>query len=216
MALPATLHLHIPNMRIDIACSPVDALTALKHAHYDVILSDLRMPQMGGLQFIEEARAISRDTTILMMSGIGDRGVALRAMDAGVFDFLVKPFDRRDVRNSIRAALRCHALREKASWYRARLVRLSEQSTKLHTIYHFRERPSLDRFKNGDARRAIQQSYGIMEATIDHYGRSVELMRRRIESLEACLAQATLRADGLEREARRRALNRFLAAPSIG
>ena len=215
-ALPETLHLQLPRARIDVACSPRDALDTLKHRHYAVILSDLRMPLMGGFQFMEEVRAMSRDTPILMMTGIGDHGVAVRALDAGAFDFLVKPFDRRDVRDSVKAALRCHALRERASKYRHRLVRLSEQYTKLHAMYHFRERPSLEHFKNGDVGKAIVQSHDLLASTIEHYGRSMALMRGQIESLEASLAKATARAKSLEWEARRRALKRLLAAPSIG
>ena len=124
-ALPDTLRLQIPSVRIDTASSPRDGLDSLKRTHYDVILSDVRMPQMGGLRFMEEARAISRDAVILMMTGIGDRDLALRALDAGAFDFILKPFDRRDLRASVRVALRCHSLQEKISLYRNRLVRLS-------------------------------------------------------------------------------------------
>ena len=204
----------MPNVRIDIANSPRHALDRLKRLHYDVILSDIVMPRMGGLQFLEEARAISRDTAILMMTGIGDQGLALRALDAGAFDFIVKPFDRRDLRESVKCALRCHALREKASRYRRRVVRLSEHYTKLHALYHFRDRPSLEGPRSSNARLAIERSYGIMKATIGHYEANMVSMRQRIETLEASLKHATLRLDTLEQEARRRALNRLLAPPT--
>jgi DNA-binding response OmpR family regulator len=213
--LPDTLHVQMPSARIDIAASPRDALDALKRTHYDVILSDVRMPQMGGFQFMEEARTISSDTPVLMMTGIGDPGLALRALNAGAFDFIVKPFDRHDLRESVRVALRCHALREKISRYRSRLVRLSAQYTRLHALYHFRDRPPLENIKNSGARLALETSYAIMRNTIGHYEAATELMRRRIDALESSVQHARMRLENLEQKARRRALSR-LVSPLVG
>jgi DNA-binding response OmpR family regulator len=208
--LPEILHFSLPMARIDTCSSPYQALDTLRRTAYDLLISDIRMPGMDGLTFLSHAKTLSHDTTFLIMTAIGDHGLALDALNSGAFDFILKPFDRRELRDSVKAALRCHALREKTSRYRSRLLHLSAQCTRLHAIYHFRDRPNLEQFRSDTARRALKQSYDLLEATMEHYETAVETTRRRIDVLESCLQHTTIRLETLEQQARDRALTRLL------
>jgi ActR/RegA family two-component response regulator len=78
---------------------------------FAVVLTDMKMPQMSGLQFIEKARSISPDTIFMMLTGNQDVNTAISAINNGsVFRFLNKPCAICDVKNAIDAALRQHEL----------------------------------------------------------------------------------------------------------
>ncbi len=69
---------------------------------FDVYLFDLRLPPSGqveeGLSLLAEARKRDADATVVMMSGEGERALALRAIEAGAFDFFQKPVDKGELR----------------------------------------------------------------------------------------------------------------------
>ena len=72
--------------------SPVDALEALRTQSFDVLLSDLMMPEMGGIQFVKEALNIDPNIIAIIMTGQGTIQTAVDAMKAGTFDYVLKPF----------------------------------------------------------------------------------------------------------------------------
>lgn len=63
----------------------------------DVIITDIEMPMMDGLRFIEQAKAKLPDVAIIMLSGYNDFEYARRAMRAGATDYLLKPMDKVEV-----------------------------------------------------------------------------------------------------------------------
>lgn len=71
----------------------------------DLILTDLRMPQMGGLEVIEQAKALAPDVPVVVISAFADQANLRAAMKAGAFDFTPKPLDLEDLSNSIKRAL---------------------------------------------------------------------------------------------------------------
>ncbi|HBF33223.1 TPA: hypothetical protein DDW35_01540 [Candidatus Sumerlaeota bacterium] len=77
---------------VTLAHDAVEALAFLHEHDFDVLLSDITMPGMDGLELAGEARKIRPEMTCLIMSGAGSRADLLKAMQAGVFDFLDKPF----------------------------------------------------------------------------------------------------------------------------
>lgn len=81
---------------IDTAGSGLEGLERLKgNAPYDLVLSDWRMEEMNGLDFVGRARAAGITTPIIMMTGYGDDMVREQAMEAGVDAFLEKPITAR-------------------------------------------------------------------------------------------------------------------------
>ena len=102
--------------------TPLAALTALEQGSWDVIISDLRMPEMDGIQFLKEVKARNSETAVILMTAFGTVKAAVEAMRHGATDFLLKPFEfdqlkihlerieeRRDLRRdnaSLRSALK--------------------------------------------------------------------------------------------------------------
>ena len=68
--------------QVDDAASAVDALPLVKENEYDAILCDIKMPQMDGIEFLEEAKKIS-DAPIIMISGHGTIDTAVEAIKKG-------------------------------------------------------------------------------------------------------------------------------------
>ncbi len=74
-----------------------EALKELAAREYDVVLSDVRMPKVDGLQLLEKAKAQWPDLTFLVMSAYGSKDLALQAVAKGAYDFIEKPFKPEEV-----------------------------------------------------------------------------------------------------------------------
>jgi putative nucleotidyltransferase with HDIG domain len=81
------------------------ALALLEEQTRDVVLSDVRMPGMTGMQLLAEIRRRYPDVAVLMLTGCEEVSMAVDAMKLGAFDYLVKPFDLATVESSVRNAL---------------------------------------------------------------------------------------------------------------
>ena len=89
---------------VDDAASAIEALPLVKENEYDAILCDIKMPQMDGIEFLEEAKTIS-DTPIIMISGHGTIDTAVEAIKKGAFDYISKPPDLNRLLITLRNAL---------------------------------------------------------------------------------------------------------------
>jgi DNA-binding NtrC family response regulator len=78
------------------------ALNLLKRDTWDVMLLDLKMPGMSGLDVIKESRETSPETEVIMMTAFATVDTAVLAMKEGAFDYLVKPFDPDEMELQIR------------------------------------------------------------------------------------------------------------------
>ncbi|HEY3357006.1 MAG TPA: sigma-54 dependent transcriptional regulator [Polyangia bacterium] len=73
------------------------ALAEIQARTYDLVLADVRMPQMGGLELLEELRRRHIPATVIMMSAYGNVETALEAMKRGAYDYISKPFKPDEV-----------------------------------------------------------------------------------------------------------------------
>ena len=81
-----------------------EALSQLSGSTFDLVLTDLRMPEVGGLQVLEAARARPSPPSVLMMTAFGSTDSAVAAMKAGAVDYLTKPFSIDELRLRVRRA----------------------------------------------------------------------------------------------------------------
>ena len=90
--------------QVDDAASAVEALPLAKENEYDAILCDIKMPQMDGIEFLEEAKKIT-DAPIIMISGHGTIDTAVEAIKKGAFDYIAKPPELNRLLITLRNAL---------------------------------------------------------------------------------------------------------------
>src|SRR5665647_1598113 len=81
------------------------ALTALKNNGYQVLITDLMMPKVDGLQLINFIQKEYLDTLGIVMTGYGSMESAISAMRSGAFDYILKPFKFEDVLTTVDSAM---------------------------------------------------------------------------------------------------------------
>jgi putative nucleotidyltransferase with HDIG domain len=116
------------------ATSAVEALEYLKEAKYDLVLSDIRMPGMNGLELLAEITRLSRDTVVILISGNLNIQSAIEAMRRGAFDYVTKPFNLSDVETAVTRALRHHSLLKDNRQYEQHLEHLVSLRTNDLTV----------------------------------------------------------------------------------
>ena len=93
-ALPKALRLRMNGLQIDTSETAFDALERIRETDYDAIVSDIKMPGMDGLALLHEIRELRPRTPTLMITGHGERDLAVQALRGGAYDFVQKPIDR--------------------------------------------------------------------------------------------------------------------------
>ena len=86
------------------------ALDALRRGGVDLLVADLRMPGLGGLELLRAAKLLAPEVEVIVLSGHGTVEEAVEAMKEGAYDFLTKPFGRAQLVRAIRQALEHRAL----------------------------------------------------------------------------------------------------------
>ncbi len=90
--------------QVDDAANGPSALEMIKEQEYDAILCDIKMPDMDGIEVLEQVKAIC-DTPVIMISGHGTIDTAVEAIKKGAFDFIQKPPDLNRLLITVRNAL---------------------------------------------------------------------------------------------------------------
>ncbi|MFO7702222.1 MAG: sigma-54 dependent transcriptional regulator [Psychroflexus maritimus] len=87
------------------AVNGVDGLQAFNKQEFNLVLCDIKMPRMDGLEVLEEIKKINVDVPVVMISGHGDLETAVESMKKGAFDYISKPPDLNRLLNTVRIAL---------------------------------------------------------------------------------------------------------------
>ena len=93
--------------RVDTASSGETALKMIRATDYDLVLADIKMPGISGLEVLEQVKADrGEDITVVMMTAYGHIEMAVEAMKRGAYDFITKPFELRELLARAEAMLR--------------------------------------------------------------------------------------------------------------
>ena len=137
-------------------------LDALPNVVAGCVITDVRMPVVGGLELLRRLRKLKLAVPVIVITGHGDVPLAVEAMKMGAADFLEKPFDDEALLASVRSAL--NALDRD----RKREVERSEIESRLSGLSS-REREVLEGLVAGQANKQIAHALGISPRTIEIY-----------------------------------------------
>jgi two-component system nitrogen regulation response regulator NtrX len=158
-AIRSTLKEILEYEKYSVADAPdgVEALELIKNDQFDVILLDIKMPRMDGLEVLEEILKIS-DTPVVMISGHGTIETAVEAIKKGAYDYIAKPLDLNRLLITIRNALDKSLLVNEAKMLRKKVYKQYEMIGESNAISHIKE--MIDRVAPTDARVLITGDNG--------------------------------------------------------
>jgi putative two-component system response regulator len=114
----------------------LEALEQLANQSFSLVLSDLRMPKMDGMELLREIRAKYADTAVVMITAVADVETAVNCLAVGAADYVVKPYQLDDVRARVSQALEKRRLILENRAYRERLEeRVVEQGRRLEELF---------------------------------------------------------------------------------
>ena len=87
------------------AASGEEAWGALERDDYDLIVLDIMMPGMSGMDLLQKVRASRPDTAVVMVTGVDDRPTAIHALQLGAYGYIIKPFESNELAISVAGAL---------------------------------------------------------------------------------------------------------------
>ena len=88
------------------------AMEMLKREPFDLLLSDIRMPDLSGVEVLRTAKEVNRDLIVFMMTAFASTSTAVEAMRLGAVDYFTKPFDMDELRLKVRQHLESHRLKQ--------------------------------------------------------------------------------------------------------
>src|SRR5450830_924933 len=98
---------------VDCVYDCLEALRKVDETDYDIVILDIMMPKMDGLEVLQEVKERHPDVDVIMMTGLSQIQAAVKAMKLGAFDYLSKPFDPDELKHVVDRALeRRHLLQE--------------------------------------------------------------------------------------------------------
>ncbi|WP_018612216.1 sigma-54-dependent transcriptional regulator [Segetibacter koreensis] len=144
--------------KIDEAADGEEGLKKFQSATYDVVLCDIKMPKLDGIEFLNKAFAINPDVPVIMISGHGNIETAVEAVKKGAFDFISKPPDLNRLLITIRNAIDKTDLVKEAKVLKRRVSKVQEMIGESAPIQKIKE--TIDKVAPTDARVMITGENG--------------------------------------------------------
>jgi two-component system response regulator FixJ len=167
--------------------SAVDFLKVLAEVQEGCVVTDIRMPQMDGLELQRRLRELGSRLPVIVMTGHGDVAMAVEAMKQGAVDFIEKPFEDEVLLAAIRSAL-ARGLQDSE-----RRARLSEVRSRMKMLSN-REHEVLERLVAGKPNKVIAYEMGISARTVEVYRANV-MTKMQADSLSELVRMSLAGAD---------------------
>lgn len=122
-------YLEIEGYTCATASSGEEAQQLLEESEFHLVLTDINMPGMSGIDLLEVVRSRYADIAVLMVTAVDDRDTATRALELGAYGYLIKPFTMIDVANNVANALERRRLNLLSQEYERELERKVQERT---------------------------------------------------------------------------------------
>ena len=110
--------------RVDCAEDAKKALSILESDNFDIILADIKMPGMDGLEMLKRIKSFRKDAIVIVMTAFATVDTAVQALKDGAFDYITKPFDPDDLSHLIRNASKQISLIEENEVLKEKVISL--------------------------------------------------------------------------------------------
>ena len=164
--------------------SATSFLSRLSELESGCIITDVRMPEMSGIDLLRQLRSVPVDWPVIVITGHGDIALAVEAMKLGAVDFFEKPYDDEALLASIKAAL---ARREDESQRESTKMEIKDRITELS----HRERQVLEGLVAGQPNKNIAFDLKISPRTVEIYRANV-MTKMKASSLSELVRMALL------------------------
>jgi two-component system nitrogen regulation response regulator NtrX len=142
-------------------------LEMIKNNDYDLVLCDIKMPKMDGVEVLEKAKKIKPEIPIVMISGHGDLDTAVNTMRLGAFDYISKPPDLNRLLNTVRNALETKILLVENKRLKKKVSKNHEMVGESDAISHIKD--IIEKVAATDARVLITGPNGTGKELVAHW-----------------------------------------------
>jgi DNA-binding NtrC family response regulator len=104
--------------------NPLEALEFAKKGDFDLVITDLKMPGLDGVELLEAVKKVDEDIPVIIMTAYGTVESAMETMQKGGFDFITKPFKKEQILYTIDKALKWVRLQRENKMLKERLEKL--------------------------------------------------------------------------------------------
>ncbi len=152
---------------VDEAEDGLAGIELIKNNDYDLVLCDIKMPKMDGVEVLERTQKIKPEIPMLMISGHGDLDTAVQTMRMGAFDYISKPPDLNRLLNAVRNALDKKSLVVENKQLKKKVSKNYEMIGESQAISHIKE--IIEKVAATDARVLITGSNGTGKELVAHW-----------------------------------------------
>ena len=152
---------------VEEAENGLDGIEKIKDNDYDLVLCDIKMPKMDGVEVLEKAKKIKPEIPFVMISGHGDLETAVNTMRLGAFDYISKPPDLNRLLNTVRNALDRKVLVVENKRLKKKVSKNYEMIGESDAIIHIKE--MIEKVAATDARVLITGPNGTGKELVAHW-----------------------------------------------
>ncbi|MCH7658438.1 MAG: sigma-54-dependent Fis family transcriptional regulator [Bacteroidetes bacterium] len=158
--------LEYENYKVDLATEGREGLEMFEKNQYDVVLCDIKMPKMDGIEVLEEIYIQTTDIPVIMISGHGNIDTAVESIKKGAYDFIQKPLDLNRLLITIKNALEKGSLVTETKALKKRVSKKYEMIGESEAIMRMKE--MIDRVAHTDAKVLITGDNGTGKELVAH------------------------------------------------
>jgi response regulator RpfG family c-di-GMP phosphodiesterase len=177
--------LEVEGYQVEVAESGEVALELLRARDYQLLITDLRMPGLDGMELLRQARAWHPELSVIMVTGYATIDNAVAALRRGVNDYLTKPFDIQDLRRSVARALQERRLRDQTTRV---LTHLRQTNTELLLVKNQLEQEML----------SAERKFSTLNSVLEKHRRKLDTLSDLSQTLTSTLDLESVLANCLE------------------